>query len=486
MRLCRTLILILTLTACGTPAPTATPNLPAPFVCGDGICEGGENNASCPQDCPEQTFSGRVEITYIDSSDENDDENSIRIAVMVASPVQARYENGAGVVVVVSPFFTDASGFVTDPDLTSLGLIQVSYLWPGKTDESTGARSTGEFDYGGEQSLRALRDVIRFAAGRIPDRGRHYIGSLTDVPPLTDEVGLYAFSHAGMAAVNVLARYGGQLPGVEYLVGRENPTVDSLACLEIGYRDDDGQPVHNPFYSFPASYSPGGLAVNYSNLRWDPAYNNPHTNFTGHPYLDLDGNGAVSPADHVFGWRVPVMFGKRYYSTALTQALLDNGALTLLGWPVDLATPEEAAEAWRIRLSPNRYMSLSAEKPNLKVMLIFAVDDHLQVAQDKPHIHQAFQGFRFDAGLWVRLNPDRSYVQALLPGSGLDFPDTPANTQPLDWLQIDTYAYPNLGEANRLVPLAAVAEMADRAHAGRWDENFGRVLYPYTAPTPQP
>ena len=57
--------------------------------------------------------------------------------------------------------------------------------------------------------------------------------------------------------------------------------------------------------------------------------------------------------------------------------------------------------------------------PDLKVMLVFAQEDHAQAAQDKPHIHQAFQGFRFEARLWVRLNPDRAYVQSLIPTAGM-------------------------------------------------------------------
>jgi hypothetical protein len=124
---------------------------------------------------------------------------------------------------------------------------------------------------------------------------------------------------------------------------------------------------------------------------------------------------------------------------------------------------------------------------NLKVMLLFATNDHLQVAQDKPHIHQAYQGFRFTAGfLWVRLNPDRAYVQSLLSGAGPEFPDNPADDQPVDWAQIAGYSYPGAGIAGRMVPLAAIAEMADRAHTGRWDENLGRAFYNYTPPTPEP
>jgi hypothetical protein len=125
-------------------------------------------------------------------------------------------------------------------------------------------------------------------------------------------------------------------------------------------------------------------------------------------------------------------------------------------------------------------------------MLVFARNEHAQVAVDKPHIHQAFQGFRFAAQpattelRWVRLNPDRAYIQQFFPTAGAGFPDNPANTAPIDWLEIQEWAYPSEGILANLVPLAAVAEMADRAHAGRWDENLGSVLYRYIPPTPTP
>jgi hypothetical protein len=139
---------------------------------------------------------------------------------------------------------------------------------------------------------------------------------------------------------------------------------------------------------------------------------------------------------------------------------------------------------------------------NMKVMLVFSKNEHAQVALDKPHIHQLYQGFRFEARLWVRLNPDRAYVESMFQAAGetsqanagmtptpapmLDFPDNPANTQPTDWTQIGTYAYPGQGQVARLVQLAAAAEMADRLHDGIWDENLGQVLYTSPVPTVQP
>jgi len=180
------------------------------------------------------------------------------------------------------------------------------------------------------------------------------------------------------------------------------------------------------------------------------------------------------------------MFGKRYYSIALTQALMDKGSLTSLSWPLDLATPAEAARDWPSRETPDLYGSLRTKSTDLKVMLIFAQTDSFQAAPDKPTIHQAFQGFRFEAGLWVRLNPDRAYIQAKMTTSAGNFPDNPANTEPDDWSRIGTYAYPDQGNSGQLVPLAGIAEMADRTHFDRWDENLGQILYIYFPKTPIP
>jgi len=459
-----------------SPTSSPTPNT----LCGNGLCNRGETSLSCPHDCPGEGFSGEIQTTTIASEGIGD------IAVMVATPQSARFPEGAGVVVVASPIFSATGGFSIDPDLTSLGLIQVSYLWPGQSDTMTGAKSSGTFDYGGEQSTQVLRDVIRFASGLDPDKSGHYLPTLIQITPLTNEVGLYAFSDAGIPIVNVFKLYGGLLPGVQYFVGRENPTVDTLTCLETGYWDDTGQPVVNPFYNYPVSYSSEKITLTYTNVLWDATYTDKHTGAVGVAYLDLDNSGTITANDFVMSWRVPGIFKKRTYSIALTQALLDNGALTPSTWPTDLATPEEAARDWPFRQSTGRYIDLRSSMPDLKVMLVFAQDDHEQVVLDKPHIHQAFQGFRFEAGLWVRLNPDRAYVQSLIPTAGMDFPDNPANTQPADWMQIGTYAYPGQGPAVRLVPLAAVAEMADRTHFGRWDENLSQVLYIYFPPTAQP
>lgn len=394
------------------------------------------------------------------------------IAVRVTLPSRARYADGAGVVVDVATFFTSGSGFRTSADATDVGLIHVTYLWPGNTDPG-GQSSDGRFDFGGPDSIRALSDVIRFATGDATDADGRLLADLISMVPL--QVGVYAFSHPGLAAINVLALYGDDLD-VRWLVGRENPTEDVTSAVEIGHWDEaGGAPVPNPRYSYPSDYTPTSFDVDFNGARWDADYSDPESPWLGRAYLDLDGDGALGAADFLFGSRIPTMFDKRFHSAALTRALAAGGSLTAATWPDDLATVEEAEATWRFQRSTERYAAVGDANPALMVMLVFADRDHVQPALDKPHIHQAYDGLHDTAGLWVRLNPDSAYIEAL-SADIVGTPDNPANREPPNWLDSRDWAYSNAQGSDVLVPLAAIAEMADRAHEGVMDDNLDAPL----------
>ena len=410
-------------------------------------------------------------ITYVDSEGD-------RIAVKVEIPEIPRYAEGAPVVVEVSTWFVPPFiRFHRVNQTTRIGAICVSYLWPEAQDVDTGARSEGVYDYGGPRSLEALRDVIRFAAGLAPDVDGHYLDELVGVTALGSNVGLWASSHAGVVATNVVAYHGAEFPTVKYLIGRENPTRDEMYALELGHFDDEGVPIFNPFY-YPDDYSPTDLHIDYSTVGWYDQEGSP-----ARPY-HAAGNG--SP-EHILHETIsPKMWGdKRYYSRRLTQALLDNGALTLADWPEDLATPAETQQAWTSRITVDNYPRLLTQAPDLKVMLVFADRDHVQAAIDKPHIHQAYDGFHHAADLWVRMNPDRAYVEQTAGSRPLqEYPDCEANTEPTDWSDARQWGYPVPDWAREDVWLAAVAEMADRVQADNWDTNLDEVLYEYSPTEP--
>ncbi len=402
-------------------------------------------------------------ITYIQSPDTE------RVAVRIEVPKMPRYQEGAPVVVEVSTWFVFFTGFHRVNETTRIGAITVSYMWPERQDPGSGAVSEGVYDYGGPISLVVLRDVVRFASGQIPDIDGFTLDELIGMTPLFNNVGLFASSHSGVVATNVLAHHGSVLDRVQYLVGRENPTRDEMYPLELGYFDDQQNPVFNSFYD-EADYSPTDLTVDYSTVGWyDDGISLPRPCFGAKDTL----------SEHIlYHERFPRLYGKRTYSRRLTQALLDNGALTLENWPEDLSTPQETQLYWPFRTTVNNYTQFKTETPNLKVMLVFGKDDHVQAAISKPHIHQAWDGFRFGGDLWVRMNPDLAYVQSINPSYQANFPDNDANAEPLDWFQIRQWGFPVGPGTREDVWLASVAEMADRIYTDCWDANLDSVFYP--------
>lgn len=412
-------------------------------------------------------------ITYVNSEGDN-------IAVWIEVPAKPRYAQGAPVMVETSTWFTPKQGFHRVNETTEIGAVCVSYMWPERQDPRSGALSEGVYDYGGPQSSRVLCDVIRFASGLIPDIDGRYIGDLVDVTVLTDNVGLWASSHAGVMGTLVLARLGAELPNVKYFVGRENPTRDEMYPLEIGHFDEQRNPVYNPYYTYPDAYSHTELYIDYSTVGWIQNAQYPE----GRPFF-----GVPDGEDYVLDDKGPKMWGnKRYFSRALTQALYDNDAFGGDPWPEDLATVEEV-EVWDDRVSVGSYAPLLTSAPDLKVMLVFAQDDHVQAAQDKPHIHQAYHGFHDTAGLWVRMNPDAVYLgQIQSEGPFHLYPDNDANTEPADWSDTQPWGFPSSEWRREEAWLASMAEMADRVQTHNWDPNLDQVLVEYsgTEPTPTP
>jgi hypothetical protein len=354
-----------------------------------------------------------------------------------------------------------------------VGAIAVSHLWPGKTDPETGMHSEGNYDFGGPNSLAALRDTLRFALGLLKDVDGRSLDELTSVEPLYGNVGLFASSHAGVVATNVMAYYGESLQGLKYFVGRENPTMAEMYPLEIGHFGPNREPIYNPYYR-PEETTLTTIEVDYSHLTWVQNASFPE----GRPLFEVP-NGE----DYVLDDKGPVINGKRWFSSALTQALMDNGAFTLETWPAEVATPIQTADFWPYRITVHNYNLIGQKLPELRVLLPFAADDHVQSAADKPHIRQAYGGFRKTAGLWTRLNPDLVYVQKEIhPDATLaaGFPDNDANAEPQDWgAQAESWGFPGrlAGEMTaRTVPLAGIAEMADRVQADHWEPNLEGVL----------
>ncbi|MBT3985453.1 hypothetical protein HOD38_05365 [archaeon] len=396
----------------------------------------------------------------------NTEENG-KIAVRIDIPDELRYGDEAPIVVVASTWFVEKyndeqSEFHLIYNPVDVGAVSVTNLWPGKYDKNTGVVSEGEYDFGGEDSLAALRDTIRFSLGEIPDVNGKYLHELIEVDVLYDNVGMFASSHAGVVATNVMAYYGEDLQSLKYFVGRENPTMAEMYPLEIGHFDEVKNKVYNPYYDYKG-YTSTSIDVDYSEVTW----------------VEQEEGGRPAFGDYVLDYKGPQIDGKSYFSQALTHALYDNEAFD--EWPDNIATVEEVDEFWPYRITVNNYDKIGEKLPELKVLLPFAAADHVQAADDKPHIRQAYDGFHKTAGLWTRLNCDISYVQSEIHSSADEnFPDNDANNEPDSWyLEIEDWGFPdklNNELTARTVPLAGVAEMADRVYYDNWDDNLDEVL----------
>lgn len=400
------------------------------------------------------------------------------IAIKLEFPDHSRYNPdstgrvSAPIVLETPPTFTEYAGFFSEVDVTKDGCIHASILWPGLLDEETRLASDGEFDYGGAQSTDAMRATLLFLTGNSISNDGLSINNIygtSAIRPEPKNTGIFAFSHSGIVATITMALYGHELSGVSWFVGHENPTQDVINCFELGRIDSaSGTDYTNPYYSY-AQYHPMDIDLGeaaFSSVGWDPSER-------GSPYF-VDSQGVR----YTIGEGTPFLFDKRQFSYRLTRALQDNGALDLSNWPKDLATPEEAKSTWAIRQTTTYYEQLGIEAPGLKVMLVFGIDDHAQPMPDKPQIHQAWDGFQTNAHLpWVRLNPDRAYIESVMGTSLPAAPDIDANWAPESWRNMSIYSYPDEASTTQSdFSRAAIAEMADRTEFGDWSVNLSSTL----------
>lgn len=390
------------------------------------------------------------------------------VAVRMRLPIEPRYDSGAPLVVYTPTFLTpDQKAFQELQGLSDFGFAQVSLLLPGRRDRETDLVSEGEVDYGGAFSTAAMRDVFLYAAGEKVDVDGEYIQEKTTVDLDTDIVGAYAFSHSGILLFQTLAQFGDVLP-VDFVVGRENPTEPLLSSLELGHFEK-GSPVLNTQYDPDLHYHDDGILLPYADIAWDAQ--------DERPYFDVNNDQLAREEDDIlFGSQIPGMFGKKVYSPELLEALRVNELLTASEWPIDLATPEEAALWWQGRESLSIFDEVAQKMPSLPVMIVFAKEDHVQPGADKPHIRQEYAGLT-GGGLWVRLNPDQVYVAAFDEPLAQDYFEHAAGTGPTSWVtDAISWGHPDGFGALRIMPFAAVSEMADRAKNGVWTDDLSGII----------
>jgi hypothetical protein len=401
------------------------------------------------------------------------------MVVRVFSPVSgaARYSQGAPVV-VFAPGGTEA-GTLAEPLTLATDTVRIAFLFPGGCDGPL--CSDGLYDERGMRSIAALRDVVLYAAGTLTDAQGRTIDEVVDVSVLHDNVGLFGASNGGNVVVATAALHGDELSGhLRYVIQWESPVSSQVATVELGpvqLCPTQTLQVVNPRYSVPVGYGPLSLTVDYAQLAYDPTDSDQPLFWDGTgdgeytltdtvdgcPTPDLDGDGVLSTGED-FPIDAFLHDGRSFYSRRATQAMADQNVFSPT-WPLSIATPAQTRDFWDLREAVRLYPTATQRLPGLEAMVLSSREDHKQIAPDRPHVHQAFDGW-LSAGAWVQVNPSPSYVTEIAPSltSNPHLPDNAPNTAPDDWAA-DDYVYPNdLGD---VYWAAAAHQMTDRVHEGQ-------------------
>jgi len=395
------------------------------------------------------------------------------IAVRVVSPEKPRYNSGAPVAIAVAGGHSagNASGRL---NVASCGFIEVYFAFPGGGQGQ--AQSGGTYDYRGPNCILALRDVILFAMGKIADKQGHKIQDLAgNIPVLTSNVGLHGGSHGGNACGAVMGLYGKEFPQLAWYASWESPYGE--ISFELARR-------LNP------TYDPQTSELDLSKLAYDPdievlsTWNRRRNQeqtpvFRGSLFFDLDGDGRynaqtdyIQEASIFDAGRGP----RQWYSVRMIR---EAEKRNLFGdkRAAHIPTLKEAIEFWRYCEASGLVPDAVRNIPNLAVIVEARETDHVQVTPDHAHIRIQVNGFQKAGARFIRLNPDRAYVEWLLDKSIPGLPDNDAGLQ-YNWQTILSAVCPDELADGQLLSQAAICELADRVQAGNFEPNLDSVLFP--------
>jgi hypothetical protein len=328
-----------------------------------------------------------------------------------------------------------------------------------------------------------LADIIRFATGRMADVGGRRIAELAErFEVLTNNCGIVGSSHGGNTCGLVMAKHGHELPGLAWYASMESPYGEGAANVELGGRDTGLNPAYDPEtglldlrpLAWSSELSPGlmrkPMPVSSGELR-------------GAFFFDMNGDGSFSPREDFpancfvgdAGAGVRAWYSPRILAEAGRRRLLPAPR------PAHIPSLEEAREFWSWRDATASIPAAVSNLPELAVIVYANQRDHVQADPAHSHILEQLEGFRKAGARFVRLNPDRAYVEAIVAqesrraGQGR-FADNPAGKEFNRQNILSGLEPSDLPQA--VYMQAAVCELADRTQAKNWAPDLDGSLYP--------
>ena len=401
------------------------------------------------------------------------------ICVKIIPPPFQRFPGGSPVAVYVEGGTKGDGLNGTGLKLELEGFVEIYFNFPGSghLEDASG----GEYDLRGPECLKALRDVIKFASGELADNnGKNLSDFLKKVDPDYKNVGLIGLSNGGNAAIAAAGMFGDQLSFLSWIVNYESPVGDGMPTCDAGSNGSSANPSVNPAYNTETG------EFDLSLIAWDDTVSiNKNHSFVnlcemhGGLYFDVNKNGVVDEGTDF----IPVPFVyqigsdyKAFYSVRIMQEAVGRNLIPSTP-PSHIPTLSQTEDFWLYRNGENWIEQAVQKIPDLMFIVEASETDHAQSAPDHPHVLIQYQGF-CDAGCrFVRLNPDRTYVENILGFSAPDAADNDAFAS-FTHENITTGLQPPRtgGYPISVTVKAAACEAADRTYYNNTDYQTDEIL----------
>lgn len=321
----------------------------------------------------------------------------------------------------------------------SAGIVSVHLDLPGN------GRTPGDNDRRGSASRAAVAAVLRWAAGEAPDLGGC---TLPDRVPSASPERLFVVgtSNGGNLAVATLADPTVSLPALAGLVLWETPAGPQFTNVELG--------------ADPSVYSVGtctygaavGIVCDMPAEELVAVASDEGTTLC----FDRDGDGACAAVDVVVQGTEDLDTGAIMLSPALRR-LAAARALSLPGY----ASEETAAGWWAERDAARLAGALVEAQPELPVLLLASVADHVQTLPDHPHVFGLGEALQGAGAAWTRLNPGADWLPAFAEENP---PNAPLRLDDPTGALVPEAAEEPLAE----LIAAAILELSERHQTGEW------------------
>jgi hypothetical protein len=406
------------------------------------------------------------------------------LAIRIDMPPFMRYDTGAPVVIYMAGGFQSEGLDERSTGLDTLGFIEIRFNFPGggSKDDISG----GIYDNRGFFSLKAARDVLQFANNILSDSSGRTLSEITSpIVPLATNIGLVGWSYGGVTNICLAGIHGSEIPNLAWIVNWESPVGDGMPQAEAGDKADNLRPWNpsvNPAYN-PDTGEWDLTHLAYSDTITIPILENQQQSVKGGFYFDFNENGIVDhETDNLDFVPYPLVFDtpqglQAYYSERIRRETKKRNLYPSIP-PDHIPTLEETEAFWLIRNGEYWIMASLEKHPDLMFMIVASDTDHVQRTPDHPHVLNQYEKYRLAGARFVRLNPDKTYIDNLTNYAYPNVVDNDAFIE-LDHMNIRDKIEP--GEATKplgysIIAAAGACELADRTQTNNLDLQLDYII----------